>query len=145
MKIKLTKHEFSRQRRKNPPLRFYLDEGMPDVAKYLNSYGFDTVTAEIQKGIGAQDHEHLLEAKKQFRIFVTKDIKRVKKEKDNLLNCPGIIGIESSNPTQDEIISAMNAILSWSRKSYHFYERVWLISHDSLFIWEADGVVKKLV
>ncbi len=145
MKIKLTKRKFTKLKRRNLSLRFYLDVGMPDVSIYLNKLGFDTVTAELQEGVDVHDHEHLLRAKKQFRIFVTKDIRRVHKERENLINCPGIIGIESSNPTQDEIINALNAIFKWSKKWEYFYEAIWLISHDSLFIWDSYGERHQLV
>ena len=111
--------------KKDPPLRFYLDVGMPRVAEYLRSQGFDTATAEHGRGAAAHDHQHLQQAKDEFRIFVTKDIERVRREAEahRLTNSPGIVGVHSSNTAQDEIIEAMQSVLWLSRRWKHFYER----------------------
>ncbi len=118
---------------------------MPRVAKFLNDNGYNAVTAEDMEGAEADDYRHLNKAKKDLRIFITKDIKRCYKEIKNLLNNPGMIGIETLNPTQEEIISGMLAILKWSTKWPDFYQRVWIISHDSLVIYDEDGKKYKIV
>ncbi len=143
-RIKLNKRQYSRRQLRQKP-SLYFDVGMPLVSEVATRYGYDSVVPSERRGNNAQDESHLYQARKEKRIFVTKDKKRLIKEatQGRLLNSPGIVCIHTASQDQEDIAAGLAIVLGLFKTPESFYEAGILITHGTLIIYDADGKARR--
>lgn len=92
--------------RKIYKFHFYCDEGFPQpVCEYLRKCGHLVVTVKQAKraGIGLSDIKQLEFARKMQALFITLDQDFIRVDNARLRNHPGIIVIETADPSSKRI------------------------------------------
>lgn len=85
---------------------FYCDEGFPQpVCEYLRERGHSVLTAKQAKkaGIGLNDIKQLEFARKVQALFITLDQDFIRIDNARLKNHPGIIVVETADPSSKKI------------------------------------------
>lgn len=109
--------------RRKAKARFYADENFPAPAiNALRRLGADVLTAEKIGKRGHPDENHLAEAKKRTRIFITCDRDFLDERRFPLIRCPALIVFDFGSGTAHEIVDTLDC-LSAVLNAPQFYDK----------------------
>ncbi len=120
---------------------FYLDKGMPWLRDFIRLADADVTTAEEAAGADAPDYDHLNWARKEGRVFVTRDEERADAERNNLIGSPGILVLRAHAGDPMDLMGLFAGALIALGSVDNTKERVVVASKGQLKIWETNGNV----
>ena len=138
-KVPKRRHRATKDELRGGGWAFYLDKGMPWLADFIARAGAAVISAEEAAGADAPDYPHLNWARKEGRVFVTRDEERARSEQANLVGSPGILVLKAHTGTGQDLTGLFTAAILAIQLPDRFRARVVIASRGQMKVHEADG------
>lgn len=133
----LKKSTYAHLKRSRQP-RFHMDEGLLSLGEALAFGGYDVTYADHYDG---DDPLHLSIARREARVFVTRDERRFLRERGDLAERPGIVCIKIPQASVSDLTWAIYEVLRFYRTRKAFNSKGILMTRTQMKEYRSGEAV----